>query len=148
VLCDTVCVWALYFRDSAYREHVLRLREEHGLVVPDVCLVECAYPVYRAKGLRELARYAVFAESLPLAPRVEIYSSEAADVAKAAELAAEEPELLVDEEGNLLFFDALVAAIWESTKLTLATTDEKLIKFGKGRPELKDRVVILRKSAQ
>ena len=145
VLCDTVCVWALYFRDSVYREHVLQLRAEHGLVVPDVCLVECAYPVHRAKGLQELAKYAAFAESLPLAPRVEVYDSRVADIAEAAELAVEHPEFFVDEEGNLSFFDALVAAIWLRTGFLLATTDAKLIEFSDKKPELKGRVVILRK---
>jgi len=101
VLCDTVCVWALYLRDSTYREHVLRLRAEHGLVVSDVCLVERAYPVYRTKELREPAKYTVFVENFPLAPRVEVYDSEATDVAWAVRLVAEYPELFIDEEGNL-----------------------------------------------
>gem|GEM_PF-6961367 len=34
VLCDTVCIWALYFRDSAYRKHVLELRSENKLYCP------------------------------------------------------------------------------------------------------------------
>ena len=137
VLCDTVCVWALYFRDSGYRSHVLELRRKLGLAIPDTCLVEAAYPIYKAKGSAELARYAEFVERLPLAPRVEILECSYEDLVAALELASSYPEVFVDRRGNLCLFDAIVSSIWVRTGLPLATSDERLISLTRFIPRLK-----------
>lgn len=131
ILCDTVCVWALYFRDSAYRRHVLDLRAKYGLVIPNACLLEAAYPIYRAKGLQELANYSAFVRNIILAKGVETLEMSQDDLAAALRMAVEDPETFVDEEGNLCLFDALIASIWLRTRMSLATTDFRLINFGK-----------------
>jgi hypothetical protein len=38
ILCSSVCLWALYFRDSAYRRHVLELTKHYTLPVTETCL--------------------------------------------------------------------------------------------------------------
>ena len=131
VLCDTICVWALYFKDSAYRKHVLKLRSKHKLAIPDICLIEAAYPIYKAKGLEELKKYSKFIENLPVAPNIEILKTSLYDLATALTLAAENSETFIDGEGNLCLFNAIIASIWIKTKTPLATTDTQLIKLGK-----------------
>lgn len=143
VFCDTICVWALYFRDSKYRGHVLRLLDERGLLVPEVCLMETAYPIFEAKGAGELARYATFLEGLSLVKGLEVVSFCGEDLTRALRLVAEEPDSFVDEQGNLSLYDALVAAAWERVGVELVTTDKKLIEFGKKRGL---RAIRLRKS--
>ena len=133
VLCDTICVWALYFRDSKYRGHVLALLRERGLRVPEVCALEAAYPIFKAKGAGELARYALFLENLPLVEGLELIPLRFEDLVRAVELAAGEPEFFVDEHGNLNLFDAIVAVLWEKTGAPLATSDRKLMEFGERR---------------
>jgi len=130
VLGDTICVWALYFRDSKYRGHVLALLRERGLLIPEVCAVEAAYPIFRAKGAGELARYALFLENLPLVEGLELIPLRFGVLFRAVELAANDPEFFVDELGNLNLFDAIVAALWERTGAPLATSDRKLAEFG------------------
>jgi len=137
VLCDTVCVWALYFRDSSYRSHVLELRRRLGLIVPDVCLIEAAYPIYRAKGAVELVRYAEFVERLPLAPGVEVLECGYEDLIAALKLASGHSSVFMDRRGNLCLFDAIISSIWVRTGLPLATSDEKLISLTRFIPQLK-----------
>lgn len=131
VLCDTICVWALYFRDSAYRKHVLHLRSEYGLIIPDICFLEASYPIYRAKGIEELGKYSKFIENMPLSKNIEILKTGMEDLQEALKIAAEEPENFIDEENNLCLFDALIASIWTKTGMTLASRDPKLKNFGK-----------------
>jgi len=131
VLCDTICVWALYFRDSAYRRHVLNLRSKYGLIIPDICFLEASYPIYRAKGIEELGKYSKFIENLPLSKNIEILKTGMEDLQEALKIAAEEPENFIDEENNLCLFDALIASIWARTRMTLASRDPKLKNFGK-----------------
>jgi len=133
VLCDTICVWALYFRDSKYRGHVLALLRERGLLIPEACALEAAYPIFKARGAGELARYALFLENLPLVEGLELIPLRFEDLTRAIELAAREPEFFVDELGNANLFDALVAALWERTGAPLATTDRRLMEFGERR---------------
>ncbi len=133
ILCDTVCVWALYFRDSAYREHVLELRRRSLLLVPEAALIEAAYPIYRAKGLRELRNYALFVRYLPLSRGVRTLPLKLEDISRALALAAEHPGYFVDEEGNLNLYDALIAAAWEELRVPLATSDSRLIDYGRAR---------------
>ena len=52
-------------------------------------------------------------------------------LAKALVLTAGHPEYFTDEEGNLNIYDAILAAIWEKMKIPLATSDSKLIEYGK-----------------
>ena len=145
VLCDTVCVWALYFRDSAYRSHVLELRGRHGLVVPDTCLLEAAYPIYKAKGVGELAKYSEFLRHLPLAPGIQVLETVYEDFMRALDLAGEHPDVFVDEAGNLCLFDAILASVWLRVRLPLATSNKRLISLAGRIPELGDRVVELEK---
>jgi len=133
VLGDTICVWALYFRDSKYRGHVLALLRERGLLIPEVCALEAAYPIFRAKGAGELARYALFLENLPLVEGLELVPLRFEDLVRAVELAANEPAFFVDELGNLNLFDAMIAALWERLGAPLATSDRKLVEYGERR---------------
>ena len=133
VLGDTICMWALYFRDSKYRGHVLALLRERGLLIPKVCALEAAYPIFRAKGAGELARYALFLENLPLVEGLELVPLRFEDLVRAVELAANEPAFFVDELGNLNLFDAMIAALWERLGAPLATSDRKLVEFGERR---------------
>lgn len=130
LLCDTICVWALYFRDSAYRRHVLHLRSKYELIIPDVCLLEAAYPIYRAKGVGELGKYSVFIENLPLSKNIEVLRTNVEDLQEALKIATQHPEDFVDEENNLCLFDAIVASIWLRTRMPLASRDAKLRSFG------------------
>ena len=145
ILCDTVCIWALYFRDSVYRAHVLELRRRHGLLVPKACLLEAAYPIFKAKGLDELRRYATFLRYLPLAPGIKILELGYEDLVKALELARECLEVFVDERSNLCLFDALVASTWLRTRLALATSDLKLARLIDYYPGLKGKLILLEK---
>ena len=131
ILCDTVCVWGLYFRDSAFREHVLELRKSNLLLVPEICLVEAAYPIYRAKGLRELRNYSEFVEHLPLSRNIKLLPLTLENLAQALRLAAEHSSYFVDEEGNLNLYDAILAATWEEFRAPLATADSKLLSYGR-----------------
>ncbi len=131
ILCDTICVWALYFKDSAYRRHVLELRSKHKLAIPDICLIEASYPIYGAKGLKELKKYSKFVENLPVAPGIKILETDLYDLATALTLATKHPDIFIDREGNLCLFNALIASLWLKTKNPLATTDTQLIKLGK-----------------
>jgi len=133
VLGDTICVWALYFRDSKYRGRVLALLRERGLLIPEVCALEAAYPIFRAKGAGELARYALFLENLPLVEGLELIPLRFEDLVRAVELAANEPAFFVDELGSLNLFDAVIAALWERLGAPLATSDRKLVEFGERR---------------
>jgi predicted nucleic acid-binding protein len=133
VLGDTICMWALYFRDSKYRGHVLALLRERGLLIPEVCALEAAYPIFRAKGAGELARYALFLENLPLVEGLELIPLRFEDLVRAVELAANEPAFFVDELGNLNLFDAMIAALWERLGAPLATSDRKLVEYGERR---------------
>jgi len=132
ILCDTVCVWALYFRDSAYRKHVLELRSNNKLLLSDICLMEAAYPIFEAKGDEELRRYANFVRVLPSARNIEIIPLLLDDLIRALILVSENPQFFV-EQGNLCLYDAIIAAIWERTGSTLATSDRRLIEFGRTR---------------
>ncbi|MGB9631588.1 MAG: PIN domain-containing protein [Candidatus Methanodesulfokora sp.] len=132
MLCDTVCVWALYFKDSAYRKHVLEIRSENKLLLPDICLIEAAYPIFEAKGGEELKKYASFVEALPSARNIEIIPLLLDDLIRALVLVSNHPQFFV-EQGNLCLYDAIIATIWERTGATLVTSDKKLIKFGKSR---------------
>jgi predicted nucleic acid-binding protein len=131
ILCNSVCLWALYFRDSAYRRHVLKLRKHYTLLFPEICLVEVAYPIYRAKGLNELKNYAMFLKHLPIGKNIKILPLSPEALAKALELIAGFPEYFIDEEGNLNIYDAILATIWEKMKIPFATSDSKLIEYGK-----------------
>jgi len=133
VLGDTICMWALYFRDSKYRGHVLALLRERGLLIPKVCALEAAYPIFRAKGAGELARYVLFLENLPLVEGLELIPLRFEDLVRAVELAANEPAFFVDELGNLNLFDAMIAALWERLGAPLATSDRKLVEYGERR---------------
>jgi len=133
VLGDTICVWALYFRDSKYRGHVLALLHERGLLIPEVCTLEAAYPIFKAKGVEELAKYALFLENLPLVENLELVPLRLEDFTRAIELATNEPGIFIDELGNINLFDAIVAALWERTGAPLATSDRKLVEFGERR---------------
>ncbi|RZN58427.1 MAG: hypothetical protein DSO07_08570 [Thermoproteota archaeon] len=132
VLCDTVCIWALYFRDSAYRKHVLELRSENKLLLPDICLMEAAYPIFEAKGEEELKKYASFIRALPSAKNIEIVPLLLDDLIEALILVSEHPQFFLDQE-NLCLYDAMIAAIWRRTRATLATSDRNLMKFGRNR---------------
>jgi len=131
IMCSSVCLWALYFRDSAYRRHVLELRKHYTLLVPETCLIEVADPIYRAKGLNELKKYAVFLRYLPLGKNIKILPLSHEALAKALILTTNYPEYFVDEEGNLNIYDAILVAIWEKMKIPFATSDSKLIEYGK-----------------
>lgn len=133
LLCDTICVWALYFRDSAYRKHVLKLRSSNLLTIPDICLIEASYPIYEAKGLDELKRYSRFVENIILAHNIKVLTVSLEDLAKALNLAVVNPEVFIDEEGNLCLFDALITSIWMRTNVPLVTSDKRLIEFGERR---------------
>jgi predicted nucleic acid-binding protein len=133
VLCDSVCVWALYFRDSAYRRHVLELRKRYTLLIPEACLIEVAYPIYRAKGLSELRSYASFLRRLPLGRNIRVLPLTLEALARALELITGYPDRFVDEEGNPNIYDAILAAIWEKMRVPLATSDSRLIEYGEAR---------------
>ena len=133
VLCDSVCVWALYFRDSAYRRHVLELRNHYTLLIPEACLIEVAYPIYRAKGLNELRSYASFLRHLPLGRNIRVLPLTLEALARALELITGYPDRFVDEEGNPNIYDAILAAIWEKMRVPLATLDSRLIEYGEAR---------------
>ncbi|MEM4430478.1 MAG: PIN domain-containing protein [Thermofilaceae archaeon] len=145
ILGDTVCVWALYFRNSAYRDHVLQLRREHGLAIPEVCLIEAAYPIFKVGGVQELLNYARFVKGLLQAPRIRVIEFELADIGVAAKLVSANPHLFIDRSGNLNLFDALVAAAWLRTGLTLASSDEVFLELSEAVPELKGRFTRLEK---
>ena len=133
MLCDSVCVWALYFRDSAYRRHVLELRKRYILLIPEACLIEVAYPIYHAKGLSELRNYAAFLRHLPLGRNIRVLPLTLETLARALELITSHPVHFVDEEGNPNIYDAILAAAWEKTRVPLATSDSRLIKYGEAR---------------
>lgn len=102
-----------------------------------MCLLEAAYPIFKAKGLRELRRYASFLRRLPLARGVQAVESVYEDLMRALELAAEHPEVFLDEEGNLCLFDALIASAWLRTGLPLATSDRRLLSLVSAVPGLR-----------
>ena len=129
MLCDTVCVWALYFRDSIYRKHILKLRSKHRLLIPDICLIEASYPIYKAKGLKEIEKYSKFVEMIPLSQNIEIIKIEIEDIARALKIAYNNPQTFIDREGNLCLFDAIITSIWYKKNIPLITTDKKLIKL-------------------
>lgn len=145
ILGDTVCVWGLYFRNSAYRDHVLQLRYDYGLAVPEICLIEAAYPIYKVGGSRELLNYARFVKGLLRAPRIRLVEFELADIEIAAKLVSANPHLFVDRSGNLNLFDALVAATWLRTGLTLASSDEVFERLSEALPELRGKLLKLEK---
>ncbi len=132
-LCDTICVWAFYFKDSAYREHMLKLRSNYLLIIPDICFLEASYPIYEAKGLKELEKYSKFVENIFLARNIKVLSTSLDDLVKALNLATSEPETFIDDEGNLCLFDALIASTWMKANIPLITSDSRLMKFGASR---------------
>ena len=117
-------------------------------MIPDICLIEAAYPIFRAKGAHELTKYATFVNNLPVAPGVKLYKTTPEDLSEAMTLISSHSELFIDVEGNLGLFDALIASIWLRTKMPLVTKDVNLIKLSEMREELKEKVIVLEKSAR
>lgn len=148
VLCDTVCLWALYFRDSAYRSHVLELRRGNVLVIPVTSIIEAFYPIVKAKGVVELARYSLFVENLVYAPRIRVVNVTTRDLALAGKLLVEYEEYFRGSRGEIYLFDAILCAIWLNNKgLILATSDENIIRFAR-KLGLHDKLIVLEKKSK
>lgn len=136
---------ALYFMNSAYRGHVLQLRRDYGLALPEICLIEAAYPIFKVGGSCKLLNYARFVKGLLRAPRIRVMEFEPADIEVAARLVSANPHLFIDRGGNLNLFDALVAAVWSRTGLTLASSDEVFQQLSGVVQELKGKYLRLEK---
>jgi len=124
-----------------------KLAKEKRLIIPATQLLELLIVAYREKsnrgklpieGLKHIQDisnfYSETEELKNLGVNIKFYPVSGRDVIEAARLILRNPEYFTREGSNqtkwLEFIDAITAAIWRETRLTLYTADEKLMNFG------------------
>lgn len=147
ILIDTTGLWGLTYKDSKFHNYMKKLAKRRRLIIPATQMLELLIVTYREKssrgaslkeGLQQIQKICNFYSNIqklkPPDIRIKFHPISGTDIIEAADLILKDSKYFIREGPKqtkwLEFVDAITAAIWQKTKLTLYTADAKLKKFG------------------
>lgn len=147
ILVDTTGLWGLTYKDSKFHSFMKNLAKQKKIIIPATQILELLIVAYREKsshgkslkeGIQQIQHIFNFYSNIeklkPPDINIKFHPVEGLDIIEAAELILIHLNNFIRkgprETKWLEFIDAITAAIWRKTKLTLYTADQKLKKFG------------------